>query len=234
MEAAADPASRSLARPRGRILADGLTVGGTIVIIIALALLPLLTSWVMHPTLDAAQSAAWLQTDAVTAHDLSDRTVSELVFGPATFAFAAPDGTAMYDTAEIDHLRDARTLLWLMFGLAVLAALGIVLALVRSADPGRIVAAVGLGGAVTALGVVVIGIVGVLAFDPLFELFHQVAFPGGNWAFDPRTERLVQLYPYAFWQLIAAALGVVAAVIGVVVWLVSRLLTRPAPAPGAR
>ncbi|MCY7419164.1 MAG: DUF1461 domain-containing protein [Chloroflexi bacterium] len=234
MEAAADPASRSIVRPRSRVLADGLTVGGTIVISIALALLPLLTSWVMHPTLDAAQAAAWLQTDAVTAHGLSDRTVSELVFGPATFAFAGPDGAAMYDTAEVDHLRDARTLLWLMFGLAVLAALGIILAMVRSADPGRIVAAVGLGGAVTAIGVVVIGVVGVLAFEPLFELFHQVAFPGGNWAFDPSTERLVQLYPYAFWQLIAAALGLFAAVMGVVVWLVARRLTRPATSPGAR
>ena len=116
--------------------------------------------------------------------------------------------------AEIDHLRDARTLLWLLFGAATLAMLGIAVALVRSDRPGRIVRAIGLGGAATAVGVVVIGIVGLVAFEPLFELFHRIFFPGGNWAFDPRTERLVQLYPYAFWQVIAAALGVVAASIG--------------------
>ncbi len=94
-------------------------------------------------------------------------------------------------------------------------------------DRRRIVRAIGLGGAATAIGVVVIGIVGLVAFEPLFELFHRIFFPGGNWAFDPRTERLVQLYPYAFWQVIAAALGVVAAILGVIVWLVSRLDRRP-------
>lgn len=234
MEAAADPVSRSLAPPRSRILLDGLTVAGTIVVIIALALLPLLTSWVMHPTLDAARSAEWLQADPALTHALSDRTVSELVFGPATFVFAGPDGAPMYDSAEIDHLRDARTLLWLLFGVAALAALAITVGLVRSADPAHIIESVGLGGAVTAIGVVVIGVVGWLAFEPLFELFHRIFFPGGNWAFDPRTERLVQLYPYTFWQLIAAALGVVAAGIGVGVWLVARSLTRPPPLPGAR
>ncbi len=46
----------------------------------------------MHPVLDAAESAAWLGTDRATAHALSDRTVTELLFGPATFAFGGPSG----------------------------------------------------------------------------------------------------------------------------------------------
>ncbi len=227
MDATADPSSLEQAQPRGRVLVDGVTMGATMVVILAIALVPLLSGWVMHPVLDAAQSAAWLGTDPATAHSLSDRTVSELLFGPATFAFGGPAGSPFYDAAEIDHLRDARTLLWLLFGAATIAMLGIAVALVRSDRPGRIVRAVGLGGAATAGAVVVIGIVGLVAFDPLFELFHRIFFPGGNWAFDPRTERLVQLYPYAFWQVIAAALGVVAATIGVIVWLVARWIVGP-------
>jgi uncharacterized membrane protein len=74
---------------------------------------------------------------------------------------------------------------------------------------------------------VVIGVVGSVAFEPMFELFHRIFFPGGNWAFDPRTERLVQLYPYAFWQLIAAGLGLVSGVLGVVTWAVARWMAGP-------
>ena len=45
--------------------------------------------------------------------------------------------------------------------------------------------------AVTVIG----GALGVLLFEPAFTLFHELFFPGGNWQFDPRTDRLVQLFP---------------------------------------
>ena len=227
MDAAVEPSSQPLARSGHQVIRDGLTVAGTIVAILAISLMPLLTPLVMHPALDAAQSAAWLGSDQQTARALSDRTVNELLFGPGTFAFQTPAGVPFYDQAEIDHLRDARTLLWLLFAAGTLAILAMGVALVRSERPDRIMRAIGLGGAVTAVGVVVIGIVGFVAFEPLFELFHRVFFPGGNWAFDPSTERLVQLYPYAFWQLIAAGLGIVAGVLGILTWALARRLAGP-------
>ncbi len=233
MDAAADPSSLALPRRRAGILRDGLTVGGMMVIILAMALLPLLSFWVMHAALDTADAAAWLGTDRATAHALSDRTVNEMLFGPGTFAFSGPDGRPFYDAAEIDHLHDARTLLWLLFGTAALAALALTVALVRSADPVPIVRAIGLGGALTTAGTIVIGIIGLVAFEPLFESFHRIFFPAGNWAFDPTTERLVQLYPFAFWQVIAAALGVVAAAIGIGVWAVARFVVGPTSAEPA-
>jgi integral membrane protein (TIGR01906 family) len=229
MHAAVEPSSPGLADTGRRVISDGLTVAGTIVAILAISLLPLLTPLVMHPVLDAAQSAAWLGSDPQTARALSDRTVGELIFGPGSFAFELPAGVPFYDVAEIDHLRDARTLLWLLFGAGALAILGIGVALVRSARPDRIVRAISLGGLVTVIGVVLIGVVGYFAFEPLFELFHRIFFPGGNWAFDPSTERLVQLYPYAFWQLIAAGLGIVAGVLGLVTWAIARLVAGPDP-----
>ena len=228
MDAAVDPALHVAGR-RSRVIADGLTVGATILGILAVALLPLLTPWAMHAFLDSAQSAAWLATDTGTTHALSDHTVNELLFGPGTFSFDGPGGTPFYDTSEVAHLDEARTLLWLLFGIAALAVLGVAVALVRSSSPANIVHAIGLGGAVTVVGVVILAVVGLFAFDPLFELFHRVFFPGGNWAFDPRTERLVQLYPFAFWQVTAAALGVIAGLLGVLVWLTARLILGPDP-----
>lgn len=209
-----------------RVLRDGAVVAMTAFVIAALALLPLLTPWVMHPILDTAGSSAWLRLDAATTHALSDRTVEELVFGPGTWQALAPDGTPFFDASEVQHLQDVRQLLWLTFLLGALALVVLLVLLGRSGDADQVVAAIGLGGAVVAGAVVVIGALGVVAFDPLFELFHQVFFPQGDWAFDPGTQRLVQLYPFAFWQIMAAAMGALMVVLGIATWLLARMALR--------
>ena len=61
----------------------------------------------------------------------------------------------------------------------------------------------------------------VIAFDVLFELFHVLFFPSGSYAFDPSTERLVQLFPFAFWQETAMLVGVVAAIVAGIVAIVA-------------
>ena len=187
----------------------------TIVVIVAVALLPLLTPWFMHPALDGCPVGGLAPRHASDqAHVLSDETVTELALGPGAFAFAGPDGGPFYDAAERAHMQDARTLLLLLFAAAAASAVGIAVALKRR-DRAATLRAISTGGGVTAIGVVIIGVIGLVAFEPLFELFHRVFFPGGNWAFDPRTEHLVQLYPYAFWEIAAAAPGCAGAAAGV-------------------
>jgi uncharacterized membrane protein len=52
-------------------------------------------------------------------------------------------------------------------------------------------------------------------------------FAGGSYTFDPRTERLVQLFPFTFWQETAIAVGVVSAVLAILVAAVAtRRLSR--------
>ena len=58
-----------------------------------------------------------------------------------------------------------------------------------------------------------LGVVGFFAFDQLFELFHEVFFPAGSYLFDPTTDRLVQLFPFAFWDETAMVVGVVIIVV---------------------
>jgi uncharacterized membrane protein len=72
----------------------------------------------------------------------------------------------------------------------------------------------------------VVGVLSAVAFDAAFELFHRLLFPGGNFSFDPASQRLVQLYPFAFWQLTAAALGALLVVGGALAWLVARRRAR--------
>lgn len=219
MTAAELPRAPSMA---GRVLRDGFVVAMTALVIVALALLPLLTPWVMHAGLDLADSAAWLGMDPGAVHVVSDRTVNELLFGPGTWAGLGPDGGPFYDATEVQHLADVRRLLWLTYVLAALALVAVLVILERSADGDQVMSAIGLGGALVAVTVVIAAIVGVLAFDPLFELFHRVFFPQGDWAFDPGSQRLVQLYPFRFWQIMAAALGVLMVLLGVAAWLAAR------------
>jgi hypothetical protein len=197
---------------------------GTVLVLVALALLPLLTPFFTHPALGLADSSALLGLDEAATAALSDRSIEELVAGPGSFLVAMPDGTPLYDEAERGHLRDARVLLWLALAAGAVAAAFIALAVGRASGAPRESCwlAVAQGGGIAVIGVLAIGLVSAFAFDALFTLFHQVAFPGGNWAFDASSQRLVQLYPFGFWQLAAAALGGLVAVLGMGAWLFGR------------
>jgi hypothetical protein len=218
----------------GRVLVSLLPAAGTVVAVVGLSVLALLTPWFTHPALDLARSSDRLGVPPVVARDLSDRSVHELVFGPGTFALAGPDGQPLYDAAERGHLSDARALLWATLLAGAGAGLAVGLAIWRSGGRRRAALwrAVSLGGAASCLGAVGLGMAGLVAFGPLFELFHQVVFPGGNWAFDPASQRLVQLYPVAFWQVAAAALGTLTAAIGLAAWLLGRRMARRARSRG--
>ena len=192
-------------------------------------MLPLLTPWFVHAALDAAGSAERLGLTDAQAHALSDRSVEQLVLG-GDFAIEDPDGEPFYDADERSHLGDARLLLGVLLVAGGVSLLGLALALVRWRD--RRVAVwtvIRRAGLATAAVVVALAFVSLLAFDSLFTLFHQVFFPGGNWSFDPATQRLVQLYPFAFWQIAAPALGILVFLLGLATWLLGRRLSTRAP-----
>ena len=96
------------------------------------------------------------------------------------------------------------------------------------------------GGGATwlAAAVVGLGIFALVAFDTLFAVFHEVLFPAGSYDFDPATERLVQLFPFQFWQETAIAVGIVIIAISALVAVVAhrrerRPATRAAADPAA-
>jgi integral membrane protein (TIGR01906 family) len=184
----------------------------------------------MHTALDAAGSAERLGLTLTETVAASDRTVADLVLG-GDFAFPAPDGTSFYDADERSHLGDARLLLGLALiagGVAIIGVAGALLAWPdRRPATWTVIRRAGLSTSVT---VVLLGFVSLVAFDSLFTLFHQIFFPGGNWAFDPETQRLVQLYPVRFWQIAAAALGTLVCLLGLATWLVGRWASGRAPA----
>lgn len=200
--------------------------------VLGLALVVLLSPWYMHAALDLAGAARNLGLTTAQAWAASDRTVSELLFGPGTFAFNGPDGRPFYDAGEAAHMADVRIVLYAFLGVVTIFGAILVGTLVRGRRDPIVWRGVARGGLWLAIGLIVAGIVAALAFDRLFEMFHALLFPGGNFTFDPASQRLVQLYPLAFWQLTAAAMGVIGVAVGLGLWFLGRGRARAFEASG--
>ena len=84
------------------------------------------------------------------------------------------------------------------------------------------------------MGVVVVGVGFALFFDQAFELFHEIFFAPGTYMFDPRTEKLVQLFPDQFWSETSVALAGVVLALAVPVAVVGGRLGRDGPTRRAR
>jgi len=204
-------------------LAALVTALAAAVVVIAIAILPFLTpAWV---SFEQGRTGAAALT-GYTPNELNAATngiLHDLVIGPPDFA-ATVGGSPVLDERERAHMRDVRGV-FAAFGLiAVAAALGLVILSVgarRMGHPERAWAAIAGGMRGLIVVIVVAGVIAALAFDAAFELFHQLFFPGGSYTFDPRTDRLVQLFPFDFWSETTIVIGVVIVVIAAVLAVVA-------------
>jgi integral membrane protein (TIGR01906 family) len=209
-ERPADVAMNDPARPIVRLAA----AVSTVIVLLGLAVLPFLTpAWIL-PTQARAEADAWTGWPIETVHEVTGAVLVDLVVGPPDFDQTV-DGAPVFNERERGHLRDVRTLL---IAFAVLVAIGAAI-LVSAWWLGRGGTAAWRGmrtaAKVLAVAVVALGVLAVVAFDTLFELFHVLLFPEGSYTFDPASERLVQLFPYAFWYQTAVAIGVLVVLLAV-------------------
>jgi len=143
------------------------------------------------------------------------------------------DGTPVLSERERAHMADVRTV---FRGLWVLAIASVVVLLIASRQRDRTAMwrAVRGGALGLTIGVVILGAIALVAFDQLFEAFHEVFFPPGSFLFDPRTDRLVQLFPFQFWQETAIVVGIVIIAIALgVAWFAGRRAARAVAASAA-
>lgn len=129
-----------------------------------------------------------------------------------------PDGSPAFDSRELRHMDDVRTIFGaaLRFQLVVLVGLLVAAVALRRTPARRIVPAGLLAGAGATLGVAVLLVPFILlGFDRFFVRFHEVFFDGDTWRFS-QTDTLLRLYPEVFWVDISrllAALTVLQAVV---------------------
>ena len=134
--------------------------------------------------------------------------VSDLVVGPPSFAVAvAVAGQPVLDASERSHMADVRGVLMAFAAVAAIALAALLALVVPNRHRPWAWRSVSRGAAGLAVAVVGLGAWVVASFDTAFLAFHLIAFPEGNYSFDPRTERLVQLFPERFWSDTAIAMG---------------------------
>jgi integral membrane protein (TIGR01906 family) len=209
------------ARLGGR--AASLLVGlATAVLIVTAAITPLLTPpWVAFEQ-DRAQATAWTGWSQAELRSATDAILADLVLGPPDFDVAVT-GQPVLNERERGHMRDVRTVFLSLWVLAALSLVVVAIAFARAGDRRSLWRAVDLAARILAVAVVALGAVALVAFETLFAVFHRLLFPGGSYTFDPSTERLVQLFPFAFWQETAIVAAVVIVVIAALVaWTAGR------------
>ena len=206
-------------------VAGVLTAFATAVVITAIAIVPFLSpAWV---SFEQGRTGAEGLTGYTTAElrTATDAILADLVVGPADFDVVV-GGAPVLNPREQSHMRDVRGV-FAGFGLiALVAGAGLVIAIVLARQlghPERAWSAVRNGARWLAVGVVIAAVVAFVAFDAAFELFHRLFFAGGSYTFDPGTDRLVQLFPFAFWSETTMAVGAVIIAISLAVaWIAGR------------
>lgn len=216
---------------RGRV--QSVLVGvATAIVIVTIAIVPFLTPPWLAFEQDRAQATAWTGYTTEDLRAATDAIVADLVFGPPDFDVTVA-GEPVLGERERSHMRDVRTI---FIGLWALTAVALVVLVATAATAGtrrdRLYRAMSRGAATLGIGVVIVGIIAAAAFEPLFELFHRLFFAGGSYTFDPATERLVQLFPFTFWQETTIAVGVVIVVLAAMTWWLAG--RRAPPVVGAR
>ncbi|HEX7949576.1 MAG TPA: DUF1461 domain-containing protein [Candidatus Limnocylindrales bacterium] len=158
---------------------------------------------------------------SVQVRAVTDSILADLFVGPPRFDVTV-DGEPVLDTAERSHMVDVRNVLLpatISFGVAVAVLTALFLAHRRRAWLWR---AVAVGSSALVVAGLVTGVAVLFFFDAAFLAFHLVFFPQGNFSFDPRTQRLTQLFPDQFWTDTTMAIAIVGFALSVAVRVIAR------------
>jgi integral membrane protein (TIGR01906 family) len=200
-------------------LAAVATAAAASIVVIAIAILPFLTpTWIAFEQgrTHAASLTGYSEADLRVA---TDGILHDLVLGPPTFAVEVA-GAPVLEERERAHMRDVRGVFagfFLLAGVATVAFVALFAGARRMGHPERAWAAIATGMRWLIVGIVVAGAVAAVAFDAVFEIFHQLFFPAGSFTFDPRTDRLVQLFPFDFWSETTIVLGALIVVLAALI-----------------
>lgn len=141
------------------------------------------------------------------------------------------NGTELYNQKEIGHLKDVKDLIWFDYQLQVYSldyVLGYIIVLFALGGKAwlqtfnRLAQGLMYGGGLTLALMAAIGLAMLVAFDRVFLFFHLVGFSNLDWVLDPRTDRLIQMFPEGFFfdasLTLAGVTLALALLVGLVGW----------------
>ena len=209
-----------------------LIAAATALVILGASILPFLTGAYLQVEQERAGAQRLTGYDGQTLQAVTTAIVHDLLLG-GDFSTDV-GGAPVLTEPERAHMRDVRGVFQGFFALVAGGVLLLAWALLRASAPEARAAtwrAVGNGARGLAIALVVAGAFAVFAFDAAFEVFHRLFFSAGSYSFDPRTDRLVQLFPEQFWSDTAIAVGVVSIAVALLTaWFASRRAGVPSAA----
>ncbi len=113
-----------------------------------------------------------------------------------------PNGQPAFNERELHHMDDVKAVYDRLTALAIALLLGLLLVgwdAVRRWGWAELGSLLQLGGGVTLLLLIGLGLWMMTGFEQFFTDFHHLFFSGGSWLFD-YTDTLIRLFPLRFWQ----------------------------------
>jgi len=110
----------------------------------------------------------------------------------------------LFNEREIAHMVDVQTLMriflrgWTISAVALVVCIVLIVIVDPPTGARELMRAVAVGGALLVVAVGALGLAAVIDFDRLFVQFHLLSFSNDLWLLDPRTDRLIQLFPEGF------------------------------------
>jgi integral membrane protein (TIGR01906 family) len=193
-------------------------------VILALAVLPFLNPVWVGFAQERALAPEWTGFTTAQLAAVTGEILADLVVGPPDFDVTL-DGAPVLTENERGHMRDVRGVFSAFFLVAAVSAAVLVILFLAARGRearGRTWGRLERTGIVVVAVTLVGGVAGMLLFDQAFILFHEIFFPGGNYLFDPRTDRLVQLFPQQFWVDSTIGVGVVVVALAALLAFVAR------------
>lgn len=120
---------------------------------------------------------------------------------------------SLFNERETAHMVDVKDRFQAMNRaqeLSVVYILGYIVAVVlwaREVTPRGLALQVMAGAAICIVALGVVGAIGAAGFDGAWEGFHEILFSNDFWLLNPATDRLIQMFPVAFWESIVFFIG---------------------------
>jgi integral membrane protein (TIGR01906 family) len=213
-------------------LGGWLVASATALVILGASIVPFLTPAYLRVEQDRVGVGELTGYGSAQLDAIAGSLIGDLVLWQGDFDVTV-DGAPVLNDRERSHMADVRGVFAGFFALVALAAVALVIAARRAGGTEARFAlwrAVSAGARGLAVGLAVVGAIAILAFDAAFEVFHRLFFSSGSYTFDPRTDRLVQLFPERFWSETSTIVGIVALGVALLtVWQARRHAAAPSP-----
>ena len=122
---------------------------------------------------------------------------------------------SLFNTREIDHMRDVKTLMRFVYRLSevsiayILSYVTAVYLWSRERPLRSLAREAMLGVGVGFLALIGVGVFAVTGFDAAWTKFHEIAFSNDLWQLDPSRDHLIQMFPEEFWQEATYLIGLI-------------------------